>query len=231
MNWLRIRPRIRKTLQPEFWHARWRTGQIGFHQSKVDRHLKKHWPRLGLAPASRVFVPLCGKSLDLLWLLERGHSVVGVELSAVALESFCMEQGIPARRRTLDHFDVYENPGLELYRGDFFALTRQIIDGFSAAYDRAALISWAPALREAYVAHMTAMTSPGAQTLLVTMEYAQTQMSGPPFCVAAHEIESLYARHHAIEELSRDDVLADEPRLRARGVTELYEVCYRLTRL
>jgi len=231
MNWLLIRPRIRKTLQPEFWHARWRTGQIGFHQSKVDRHLEKHWPLLGLAPASRVFVPLCGKSLDLLWLLERGHSVVGVELSAVALESFCMEQGIPARRRTLDHFDVYENPGLELYRGDFFALTRQIVGGFSAIYDRAALISWAPELREAYVAHMTAMTSPGAQTLLVTMEYAQTQMSGPPFCVAAHEIESLYARHHAIEELSRDDVLADEPRLRARGVTELYEVCYRLTRL
>ncbi len=157
--------------------------------------------------------------------------MVGVELSAVALESFCMEQGIPARRRTLNHFDVYENPGLELYRGDFFALTRQIVDGFSAVYDRAALISWAPELREAYVAHMTAMTSPGAQTLLVTMEYAQTQMSGPPFCVAAHEIESLYAPHHAIEELSRDDVVADEPRLRARGVTELYEVCYRLTRL
>lgn len=218
-------------MQPEFWHARWRTGRLGFHQSKVDRHLENHWPQLRLASDSRVFVPLCGKSLDLLWLRGRGHSVVGVEISAVALESFCMEQGVAARRRTLDHFDIYETAKLELYRGDFFALTPQFLGVIPAVYDRAALISWTPELRAAYVAHMTVLTDPGAQTLLVTMEYAQAQMSGPPFSVLADEVERLYAGHHAIHELSRDDVLANEPRLRARGVTQLHEVCYRLRRL
>jgi thiopurine S-methyltransferase len=218
-------------LEPHFWHARWRSGQIGFHQSAVDRHLERHWPDLGLASHSRVFVPLCGKSLDLLWLLEQGYSVAGVELSAVALESLCMEHGIPARRRMLDRFDVYEAAGLELYRGDFYDLSRELLGPFAAVYDRAALISWKPELRARYVAHMTALTSPGTQTLLITMEYPQTQMSGPPFSVATEEVERLYARDHAIQVLAKDDVLANEPRLRSRGVTELHEVCYRLTRL
>jgi thiopurine S-methyltransferase len=87
-------------LQPEFWRERWRTGQIGFHQSAVDSRLTRHWADLALAGSSRVFVPLCGKSLDLEWLRERGYFVAGVELSAVALESFCVERGIPAKRRT-----------------------------------------------------------------------------------------------------------------------------------
>jgi thiopurine S-methyltransferase len=217
-------------LQPDFWHKRWQVGQIGFHQSAVDRHLSAHWPDLGLPSDSRVFVPLCGKSLDLLWLQERHQLVTGVELSAVALESFCMEHGVPARRRILEHFDAYEVPRLRLYRGDFFALTPALLGAVSAVFDRAALISWAPELRAAYVAHITALTGPGTQTLLVTTEYAQSQMAGPPFSVGADEVDRLYARGHAIELLSREGVLANEPRLRARGLTRLHEVCYRLTR-
>ena len=197
----------------------------------MDRHLEQYWPSLGLAADSRVFVPLCGKSLDLLWLLGQGHSVAGVELSTVALESFCMEHGIPARRRALDRFDLYEAARLELYRGDFFELSRELLKPFSAVYDRAALISWKPELRARYVAHMTALTSPGTQTLLISMEYPQAEMSGPPFSVTTDEIERLYAPDHTIQVLAKEDVLANEPRLRARGLTELHEVCYRLTRL
>jgi thiopurine S-methyltransferase len=218
-------------LQPEFWHKRWQIGQIGFHQSAVDRHLKRYWPDLGLAGGSRVFVPLCGKSLDLLWLCEQGHPVIGVELSAVALESFCMEHGIPAKRRTLDDFDVYEATQIQLFRGDFFALTPKLLGPIAAVYDRAALISWVPEFRAAYVKHMTALTSPGTQTLLVAMEYPQQEMKGPPFSVGADEVDCLYAGTHAIQRLRREDVLANEPRLRSRGVTQLHEACYRLTRL
>jgi thiopurine S-methyltransferase len=218
-------------LQPEFWHERWRTGQIGFHQRAVDRHLGRYWPELGLAAKTRVFVPLCGKSLDLQWLRERGHSVVGVELSAAALESFCMEQGVPARRRTLDCFDVYEAAQLQLYRGDFFALTPELLGSFAAVYDRASLISWTPELRAAYVAQVAALSRPGTQTLLIATEYPQAQMPGPPFSLDTEEIHRLYSGSHSIQELSREDILANEPRLRSRGVTQLHEVCYRLTRL
>jgi thiopurine S-methyltransferase len=218
-------------LQPEFWHERWRAGQIGFHQPAVDKQLTRYWPELGIPRHGRVFVPLCGKSLDLLWLRERGHSVVGVELSAVALESFCMEHGILARRRTIAGFDIYEAANLQLYCGDFFALSPEVLGSISAVYDRAALISWQPELQAAYVEHINALTSPGAQTLLITLEYPQAQMKGPPFSVSADDINRWYGRNHSIRELSRQDILANETRHRSRGVTELHEVSYRLTRL
>jgi thiopurine S-methyltransferase len=218
-------------LQPEFWHDRWRTGQIGFHQSAVDRHLKRYWPDLGLADNGRVFVPLCGKSLDLLWLCEQGHSVTGVEISTVALESFCMEHGVPAKRQILEDFDVYEATRLQLFRGDFFALTPELVGPIFAVFDRAALISWIPELRAPYVKHMTALTNPGTQTLLITMEYPQQEMKGPPFSVDAEEVHRLFSQHHEIRPLARQDVLANEHRLRSRGVTQLHEACYRLTRL
>jgi thiopurine S-methyltransferase len=206
-------------------------GQIGFHQSAVDRHLERFWPDLGLASASHAFVPLCGKSLDILWLHAQGHVVSGVELSAVALESFCMEHGIPSRRRILDDFDMLEAEQLRLFRGDIFALTPELLGSVSAVYDRAALISWKPELRAAYVDRMAALTSPGTKTLLVTMEYPSTQMKGPPFSVSADDVERLYSKNHSIQRISKQDILANEPRLRSRGLTQLYEACYGLTRM
>jgi thiopurine S-methyltransferase len=218
-------------VQPEFWQERWRTAQIGFHQAVIDRHLKTHWPTLKLAADSRVFVPLCGKSLDLLWLRDQGHLVSGVELSPVAVEALCMEQGILARRRSLEDFDVYEAERLTLFRGDFFKLTQALLGKVSGVYDRASLISWTPTLRAAYVGQVTALTNPGTQTLLIAVEYPQVQMSGPPFPATSDDIHRLYAAHHAIEQLARHEILDLEPRLKARGLTELQEVCYRLTRL
>lgn len=156
---------------------------------------------------------------------------MGVELSTVALESFCTEHGIPSKRRRLDDFDVYEATRLQLFRGDFFALTPELLGPIAAVYDRAALISWVPELRSAYVKHMTALTSPGTQTLLLAMEYPQLEMDGPPFSVGVDEVDRLYAPNHEIRSLSRQDILANEPRLRSRGVTRLHEACYRLTRL
>jgi len=218
-------------LRPEFWNERWRTGQIGFHKAAVEPCLPAHWPGLKLPAAAAVFVPLCGKSLDLVWLRDRGHAVTGVELSPIALESFCMENGIPARRRVLGDFEVYEAENLRLLCGDFFALSPELLGSIDAVYDRAALISWTPALREPYAAHMTALTSAGAQTLLITVEYQQEQMSGPPFSMTCDEVGRLYASHHEIRHLGRRDILADEPRLRSRGLTGLHEVCYQLARL
>ncbi len=218
-------------MQPDFWHDRWRNGQIGFHQAVVDRNLREGWPALSVPHDRRVFVPLCGKSLDLLWLCEQGHSVTGVELSTVALESFCLEHGVPARRQIFDGFDVYAAAKLRLFRGDFFALTSELLGPMAAVYDRAALISWTPELRATYAKHITSLTNPGTQTLLVTMEYPQEQMKGPPFSVGADEVHRLYAGHHEIRTLSRHDILTNEPRLRSRGLTQLHELSYQLTRL
>jgi thiopurine S-methyltransferase len=218
-------------VQPEFWHKRWRLGQIGFHQSVVDRHLKAYWPALKQRPNSGVFVPLCGKSLDLKWLHDQGHSVVGVEISLAAVETCFLEQGIPARRRLCASFEVFEAERLKLYCGDFFALTPALLGNVAAVYDRASLIAWPPAMRAPYVEHITRLTSPGTPTLLIAVEYPEIEMQGPPFSVRGDEIDRLYSAHHSIQELGRYDFVEIEPRLKARGLTELREVCYRLTRL
>jgi thiopurine S-methyltransferase len=216
-------------LQPDFWQERWRTAQTGFHQSAIHRQLKAFWPTLGIDPCSPVLVPLCGKSLDMTWLRDQGHSVAGVELATLALESFCLENGVPARRRAAGGFDIYEAQRLRLFCGDFFSLASRLLGGVSAVYDRAALIAWPPALRAPYVEHLSALTISGTKTLLITAEYPQDQMNGPPFSVGADEVDRLYAKHHEIRPLDRQDILASEPRFKSR-LTELHEVCYELTR-
>lgn len=218
-------------MQPEFWQERWRTGQTGFHQTTVDRNLKRHWPMLNLGRGSRVLVPLCGKSLDMIWLRDQGHSVVGVELSAAALEAFCLENGVTARRRVQGSFDIYEAANLHLFRGDFFALTCALLGDIAAVYDRAALIAWPPEMRPAYVGHLSALLSAGTQMLLNVLEYPQSQMPGPPFSVTGDEVRALYSPKFRIQEIARQDVLGAEHRLRTRGVTQLSEVCYHLVRL
>jgi thiopurine S-methyltransferase len=81
------------------------------------------------------------------------------------------------------------------------------------------------------VKKLTSLTSPGTQTLLIAVEYPPEQMQGPPFPLTRGTIEELYLGHYSIEELGRHEILELEPRLKARGLTELREVCYRMTRL
>jgi thiopurine S-methyltransferase len=218
-------------VQPDFWHDRWRSAQIGFHRSSVDDNLVHHWRDLSLPKAARVLVPLCGKSLDLLWLRDQRHPVVGVELSDIALQAFFLENGVAARRRAIPHFDLYEAENLECYRGDLFELAPERLGTVAAVYDRASLVSWAPEQRGRYVEHLWTLTGTGTQTLLVTLEYPPEEMKGPPFSVDSEEVHRLYSRHHSIHELGRRDVLGSEPRMRARGASSLTEVCYRIARL
>jgi thiopurine S-methyltransferase len=217
-------------MEASFWHERWRTGQTGFHQATVDRQLARFWNQLG-ASVGTTFVPLCGKSLDLAWLRERGMQVSGVELSAVAVESFFLEQGILARRTPGSVLEQFESHRLRIFRGDLFSLNRDALGPVTTVYDRASLIALPPDVRAAYVGHVTNLTDPGTKTLLLTIEYQQAQTNGPPFSVSRAEVEHLYGEHHSIQMLERRDILADEPRLRSRGVTELYENTFFLTRL
>ena len=139
-------------MQPEFWHERWSSNRIGFHRDAPLPLLVAHWTALGLAPDARVFVPLCGKSLDMVWLAERGHRVLGVELSELAVRQFFDERGlVPAIHETAAgaHFVA---GAYELIVGDAFALEADVLADCAAVYDRAALIALPPDLRRTYAA-------------------------------------------------------------------------------
>ncbi|HKN85294.1 MAG TPA: thiopurine S-methyltransferase [Nitrospiraceae bacterium] len=215
-------------MEPEFWHQRWASNQIGFHEGQVNAYLARHYADLGLAPGETVFVPLCGKSVDVRWLADQGAHVVGVELSPIAVESFFAEQGLTPRTSKEGAFAVWESGPIQLLCGDYFALTPAHLAGAHAVYDRAALIALPPERRADYVAHLDRLLPGARRTLLVSLEYPQEQMQGPPFSVAEREVHRLFASAR-IERLGTQDVLADNPRFRDKGLTRLLEYAYLIT--
>ncbi len=215
-------------MDPDFWHRRWERGETGWHRDEIDRHLRELWPRLGLAAETKVLVPLCGKTLDLLWLAGQGHSVLGVELSRLAVDGFFAENGLVPEVTDDPPFRRYLTDEIELLCGDFFALGPRHLAGVAAVYDRAALIALPPELRIRYAVHMEALLPVQVPRLLITLEYDQTQMAGPPFAVHPEEVEALFSARHRIQPLADLDVLDESPGLRARGVSALKERVYRL---
>lgn len=217
-------------MDKEFWLERWERAEIGFHQDAVNPHLARHWDALGAAPGSAVFVPLCGKSLDMVWLRKNGHPVVGVELSPLAVEAFFDEQGITPSTTHTAHFHQCEADGIRILCGDFFNLTRADLDGVRTVYDRASLVALPPEMRRHYAQHMLDILPPGSRILLVAFEYDQSQMGGPPFAVVPDEVHALYGAGARVELLERADVLEENAHFKTRGLTALHENIFLLTR-
>ncbi|QZD69626.1 MULTISPECIES: thiopurine S-methyltransferase [unclassified Pseudomonas] len=214
-------------MQPEFWHKKWESNQIGFHQPEVNPYLQRHWPDLAIPAQARVLVPLCGKSLDLLWLAGRGHRVLGVELSEKAVEDFFREQQLQPQISEEGSFKVYRAGAIELWCGDFFSLTAADVAGCTALYDRAAVIALPQAMRERYAAHLQGLL-PTCRGLLVTLDYDQSQMPGPPFSVDDAEVQRLLGSAWRVEMLEEQDILGDSWKFVQAGVTRLEERVYRI---
>lgn len=217
-------------MEADFWLQRWREGQTRFHQDRVMPLLQKYWPGLSLPTNSRVLVPLAGKSLDIVWLAEQGHRVLAVELSALAVEQFFAENKL--------HPDTHDTPlgrhyiagRIEVICGDIFGLDAATLAECTGFYDRAALIALPPAMRERYVQHVYGQLSPQCRGLLISLDYPQAQMDGPPFAVLEPEVRTLYAGQWEVQAIDERDVLAKEPKFAARGLTHLNTVVYRLDR-
>ncbi|MGD8312744.1 MAG: thiopurine S-methyltransferase [Gammaproteobacteria bacterium] len=218
-------------MDQDFWHQRWAANQIGFHLPEANPSLVRYWPRLGLDSGSRVFVPLCGKSLDLLWLLEQGHRVVGVEISRLAVAAFFEENGLVPEIRQEPRFSRWRRDELELLCGDFFDLQAADLGPVAGVFDRAALIAMPPAMRPGYAAQLGSLLEPGTQCLLITLSYNQLEMNGPPFAVTNAEVGRLFDNRFTITRLHTADVLAAHGRFREAGLSALVESVWQLLRL
>ncbi|RON62557.1 thiopurine S-methyltransferase [Pseudomonas fluorescens] len=216
-------------MQPEFWHKKWASNQIGFHLSEVNPYLQQHWPELSIPATARVLVPLCGKSLDLAWLAGRGHQVLGVELSEKAIEDFFNEHQIQPQISEKGAFKVYRSDAIELWCGDFFALTASDVADCVAFYDRAALIALPAPMRERYAAHLQQILPQGVQGVLITLDYDQAQIPGPPFAVGDDEVKRLLGDLWQVQALEERDVLGESWKFLQAGVTRLEERVYRVS--
>jgi thiopurine S-methyltransferase len=217
-------------MDPAFWRERWKNQDIGFHQPEFHALLQKYWSRLDLRPSSPVFVPLCGKSLDMVWLAQQGHRVIGAELSELAIDDFFAERGLNPTARTAAHFTVKSAGAYELWCGDVFELPREAVTGVAGVYDRAALIALPRPLREQYAEKLKALLPAQAPVLLITLEYEQPQMSGPPFSVPRREVRELFAGSYDCAELACHHVLESHQHFKQRGLTALEECVFLLQR-
>lgn len=223
-------------MDAKFWYQVWEQGRLGFHQTRPNPQLVQFWPQVVAATHGRgpVLVPLAGKSKDMLWLREQGHEVVGVELSEIAVQDFFAENDLTAVSEPFGAFTRYRSQpeGLELWCGDFFELTGEMMRevGITAVYDRAALIALPPQMRPAYGQQMARILPPHTPILLLAIEYEQAEMSGPPFSVSDAEIRQNYGEAFHLTHLRQQNVLKKDRRLR-HFLSALTENVYLLERM
>ncbi len=216
-------------MKKEFWLERWERSEIGFHQDEINPYLRRFWPELSAARRGEVFVPLCGKSLDMVWLRQQGCKVLGVELSPIAVEDFFKENGQSPTHANSGRFECCEADGIRILCGDFFDLTREDMAQVGAVYDRASLIALPPEMRERYARHLVDILPSGTQILLVTVEYPQAEMQGPPVAVSVSDGEALYGKYAEVRLLAQEDALAQNPRFQQRGMSRMQENIFLLT--
>ena len=217
-------------MEKQFWLDRWEERQIGFHLPEVNAHLRRHWSALKLNAGDRVLVPLCGKSLDMLWLHEVGHGVLGVELSPIAIQEFFADNALEMQTEAGGIYTSPQAPEIRVHQSDFFSLEQAQLGDIRAVYDRAALVALPEDLRKSYVQHLASLLPAGAAVLLVTMDYPQAEMDGPPFSVGEQEVRRLYGEAFRIHLLDSLDVLAGNERLAERGLTRMTEQIWKLER-
>lgn len=181
-------------MDASFWHAKWEKSEIGFHQDDFNPLLLDYLGALSLAPGSRVFVPLCGKTRDILWLLQSGYRVVGAELSRLAVEQLFAEMELVPAVTEAGPLTRFYAEDIDIYVGDIFELGAALLGQVDAVYDRAALVALPAAMRQRYADHLLAITG-RARQLLIAYDYDQSLQNGPPFAVGADEVHSLYGQY------------------------------------
>lgn len=184
-----------------FWHTKWARGETAFHIAQANPLLLAHFAALQLAKGQRVFMPLCGKSLDIHWLLANGYNVVGAELSPLAIEQLFAELGATAHVTTIGTLQCHSAPGIDIFVGDIFELNADQLGPVDAVYDRAALVALPADMRGRYAQHITNISQCAPQ-LLISYVYDQQLQNGPPFSVSPEEILRHYAGAYSLCQLA-----------------------------
>lgn len=225
-------------MEIDFWVERWNNNKIGFHQDRINSYLVYFYGEKGLPVEHReklkVFVPLCGKSKDLLWLSQNAYKVFAVECSDRAVKDFFEENALNYKHAEKDLHALYQSSDLpsiiEVFRGDFFELQQKDLNDVTDIFDRASLVALPVEMRRQYATKMAELQKPGIRTLLVTLTFDPAEMNGPPFSVTEEEVKNLYSEKFSIQKLLGKNVIDEETGLKNRGLTALTETVYKLVR-
>lgn len=210
------------------WLDRWKQKRIGFHESAVNSYLCRYLPEFNLTQGDTIFMPLCGKAHDIAWLAQQGYQIIGIEISEIAIESFFSEHQLQYQQFQSERFVLRKSGNISLIQGDYFDLQQEDLLACNLVYDRASLIAINENNRDRYCSHMLSIIPPATDQLLITLDYDQTQMSGPPFAVSEREVHQYYDSAYRVNTLEVNDVLDERPRWREQGLTALTESVFKL---
>ena len=213
-------------MQADFWLKKWELGETGFHQESINETLQAWWPSVEAPAGSAVLVPLCGKSLDMRWLAEQGHKVVGVEVSPVACEAFFDGLQLKPDIEKAGAFRSYSAGPYRILQGDFFAATAADVAPVASFYDRAALVAMPPEMQSDYTRQLLSLLPPGAVGLINCLEYPPEVMDGPPFSIGQASLHKLLGPQCGIRRLSIQEVNTAGTSLEGRGLVGLAETAY-----
>lgn len=193
-------------MEADFWHKKWESNVLGFHLSEANPLLLANFKALALKTGSRVFLPLCGKTLDISWLLSQGYRVVGIELSALAVNQLFETLNITPEKTDLGDLIRYSAENIDIFIGDIFHLSDKDLGVIDAVYDRAAFVALPETMRTRYVEHLIRITHCAPQ-LLVSFEYDQNLLQGPPFAISNQEINQQYKPAYELTLLTSEEVI------------------------
>lgn len=192
-------------MESAFWHKKWETNEIGFHENKANTFLVKYFKELALSSGSRIFLPLCGKSCDITWLSSKGYKVVGAELSQLAVEQFFKENNLEPTISKLGNLLLYRTQNIDIFVGDIFDISSELLGSVDAIYDRAALVALPEEMRKRYVKHLIKITKNKPQ-LLIAFDYDQKLMPGPPFAILENELHEHYGAYYSLSLIESSDL-------------------------
>lgn len=192
-------------MEADFWHQKWSKNEIAFHRNEANPLLVEYFRELGLPQGSRIFIPLCGKTRDIAWLLGQGYRVAGAELSLLAIEQLFSELGVKPAISNAGKLQRHSAANLDIFVGDIFELSRDVLGPVDAIYDRAALVALPRQMRDQYSAHLMEITGRAPQ-LLICYEYDQAAIDGPPFSISHEEVRRHYAGSYELNLLASPQV-------------------------
>jgi len=216
-------------MEPSVWINAWENGNTRFHSEVYNPALLNLFKSFTIKDKANVFVPLCGKSLDMLWLREQGYHVYGVELSPIAIESFFQENKLSYTIIEVEHFKVYKTEGITIYQGDFFQLNTELLPDISFVFDRAAIVALPEKMRIDYLKHMSTLLSPKAEMLMLTFERNPHTDHGPPHSIPREEMVANTKASFSYEILEEKAEKIKSTKLQEVGITEMQRIAFKFT--
>jgi thiopurine S-methyltransferase len=213
-------------MDQEYWQQKWRSKEIGFDQQLPNKLMQRFFPSLKLPPGSRIFVPLCGKSIDMCWFAEQGYEVIGVEFSALACEAFFNDHSLAVKVTETQDWVKYKSEKITIFCGDFFKLSKQTLGRIDAVYDRAAFVALSEKIRKLYSQRLIQLMDSMTSMLLITTAYDQHEMEGPPFSISEAEVSNHCRPHFNIQKVYSKTLRLIPPHLHAKGLTKATEQTY-----